>query len=271
MAFDPALARDEVTIDDAPATADAAARVSRHLDLLGPRPFARVISSNNFPMGAGIASSASAFAALTVAMCAALGLDKTEAELSALARRGSGSASRSVPGGFVAWRDHSAYSIAPPEHWDLVDVVGVVSAGHKKTGSTEGHALAGTSPLQAARVADAERRFALCQAAVLKKDFALLADVIEQDALMMHGVMMTSQPSLVYLLPASLAIMHAVRDMRERGVPVAFTIDAGPNIHCICEKNAADLVAQRVREIGGVKDVLVSGVGGPTVLERLER
>jgi diphosphomevalonate decarboxylase len=269
--FDPALTQDEVVIDEQPASAEAARRVSAHLDLLqANRPHAQVISSNNFPMGAGIASSASAFAALTVAACAALGLAKPEDELSALARRGSGSASRSVPGGIVAWRDASAWTIATPEHWPLVDVIGIVAAGHKKVGSTEGHALAGTSPLQAARVADAERRYGLCLQAIETRDFALLADVIEQDALMMHGVMMTSEPSLMYWLPGTLAILHAVRDLRAAGVPVAFTIDAGPNVHCICEAGAAAAVETGLRGLEGVQSTLVSGIGGPAAVIRPE-
>ena len=271
VVFDPALQQDMVVIDEQPASAEAAQRVSAHLDLLqANRPRAQVISSNNFPMGAGIASSASAFAALSVAACAALGLSKSEAELSALARRGSGSASRSVPGGIVAWRDGSAWSIAAPEYWPLVDVIGVVAAGHKKVGSTEGHALADTSPLQAARVADAERRFGRCLQAIETRDFGLLADVIEQDALMMHGVMMTSDPSLLYWLPGTLAILHAVRDLRAAGVPVAFTIDAGPNVHCICEAGAAGGVEATLGTLDGVQSTLISGIGGPASVIRPE-
>lgn len=261
-------AEDRVSIDGAPAAGEPAARVSRHLDLVrglgGLR--ARVTSANNFPMGAGIASSAAAFAALSVAACAALGQTRSEAELSALARRGSGSASRSVPGGFVAWRDESAWTIAPGEYWPLVDVIGVVAAGHKKVGSTEGHALAGTSPLQAGRVADAERRFQACLRAIETRDFARLADVIEQDALMMHGVMMTSDPALIYWLPGTLAIIHAVRALREAGTPVAFTIDAGPNVHCICEAGSVEKVKAVVAGLAGVRDALVSGIGGPATL-----
>lgn len=272
--FDATLERDEVIIDEEPAQGGAYARVVKHLDLVRSESsaahpkFARVISHNNFPMGAGIASSASAFAALSVAACAALQLTKNEAELSALARQGSGSASRSVPGGFVAWRDAHAYTIAPPDHWALVDVIGVVSSGHKKTGSTEGHALAPTSPLQAARVSDTERRFILCEQAIRQRDFGLLAEVIEQDALMMHGVMMTSQPPLMYWLPASMAIMHAVQDLRASGVAVAFTIDAGPNIHCICESAVAPQVEAMLNAIQGVKQVLSSQIGGPAMIVR---
>ena len=139
--------------------------MTAHLDVIRARAglarHARVESRNNFPTGTGIASSASAFAALTLAAAAAAGLTLTEPELSALARQGSGSAARSIPGGFVEWAmgedgkpDTSfAYTIAPPEHWDLRDVIAVVSQKQKSVGSTSGHALARSSPLQAARVA----------------------------------------------------------------------------------------------------------------------
>jgi diphosphomevalonate decarboxylase len=280
--FDTQLARDEVSIDGHAAGDQAYERVCRHLDRIADsecadqhayahaRCHARVISSNTFPMGVGIASSASGFAALTLAACAALGLHKTEAELSSLARLGSGSACRSVPGGFVAWHVSHAVSIAPPDSWNLVDVIAIISERHKSVGSTEGHALADTSPLQAARVADTQRRYELCQHAILERNFAALADIIEQDALMMHAVIMTSQPSTVYWEPVTLTIINAVRQLRAGGVPVAFTIDAGPNVHCICEPHALKPVKQALRQIDGIVDVLQSGVGGPAYVTTLE-
>jgi diphosphomevalonate decarboxylase len=193
----------------------------------------------------------------------------SEAELSRLARRGSGSASRSVPGGFVEWgagesdEDSYAFSIAPPEHWDLADCVAIVSSGHKKTGSTEGHALAGTSPLQGARVADAPRRLESCRRAILERDFEAFAAVVELDSDMMHAVMMTSSPGLFYWQPASLAVMASVREWRGSGLPVCYTVDAGPNVHVLCPREQAEGVERRVRETPGVQDVLVAGVGGP--------
>lgn len=274
VTFDAQLERDEVSIDGHAAGDQAYERVCRHLDRIADsecadqdngraRCRASVVSSNTFPMGVGIASSASGFAALTLATCAALGLHKTEAELSSLARLGSGSACRSVPGGFVTWHASHATSIAPPQHWNLVDVIAIISEQHKTVGSTEGHALADTSPLQAARVADTQRRYELCQRAILTCDFAALAEIIEQDALMMHAVIMTSQPSIVYWEPATLNIINTVRQLRADGVPVAFTIDAGPNVHCICEPHALKQVKQALRQIDGIVNVLQSGVGGP--------
>ena len=167
-----------------------------------------VVSQNNFPTGAGIASSAAAFAALSLASSRALGLELAEKDLSRLARLGSGSACRSVPAGFVEWNagtgdgNSYAFSVAPPQHWDLVDCITVVASGHKSVGSTEGHALAGSSPLQAARVADAPRRLDLARRALLERDFPALAEIVEQDSSMMHAVMMTSSPPLYYWEPA---------------------------------------------------------------------
>jgi diphosphomevalonate decarboxylase len=157
---------------------------------------ARVESVNSFPAGAGIASSASAFAALALAGAAAAGLDLDEADLSRLARRGSGSASRSVPGGFCQWLPGSdessvATSIAPPEHWDLRDVIVIVSQVHKAVGSSGGHRLAPTSSLQSARLAGAGARLAACREALLARDLAAMGAVVEEDAIMMHAVMMT--------------------------------------------------------------------------------
>jgi diphosphomevalonate decarboxylase len=229
---------------------------------------AEAMSENNFPSGAGIASSAAAFAALALAGSKAAGLYLSERELSILARRGSGSASRSIPGGFVEWQmgendqDSFAYSIAPPDHWNLADCVAIVSSSHKKTGSTEGHAIAGTSPLQDARVADAPRRLEICRNAILKKDFEAFANIIEHDSDMMHSVMMTSNPPLMYWQSATVEIFHQVREWRAGGLPVGYTVDAGANVHVLCLGEYAKEAEKRLREIPGVKDVLVAGVGG---------
>lgn len=272
VSFQPSLPFDELVINGREVTGPGLERVSAILDLIramaGIGERAEVITENNFPSGAGIASSASAFAALALAGSRAAGLTLSEAELSRLARRGSGSAARSIPGGFVEWQagtgdeDSFAFSIAPPEHWQLTDCIAVVSAAHKKTGSTEGHALAPTSPLQAARVADAPRRLDLCRSAILNRDFDAFAAIVELDSDMMHAVMMTSSPALHYWQPASLSVMQAVRQWRGEGLPVCYTVDAGPNVHVLCPQTEARVVEMKLREIAGVSNVLVAKVGG---------
>ena len=275
--FDTDLSHDELILNGVPTTGRALLRVSQHLDrvrhVAGIETFAQVVGNNNFPMGAGIASSASAFAALSLAASTAAGLDLSERDLSRLARQGSGSACRSVPGGFVEWQvagceeDSYAFSIASPEHWDLVDCIAIISREHKETGSTEGHNLAYTSPLQVARVEDAPRRLDICRRAILERDFETLAEIVESDSNQMHAVMMTSNPPLFYWLPTTIAVMKAVRNWREDGLSAFYTIDAGPNVHVICPRSHQEEITRKLSDVQGVQEVINAGIAGPARLE----
>ncbi|MEN4013509.1 MAG: diphosphomevalonate decarboxylase [Chloroflexota bacterium] len=270
--FDPGLTADRFTLNRQIQFEKPLQRVSTFLDIIRMKAgipwYAEVVSENNFPTGAGIASSAAAFAALSLAASRAAGLDLSEREYSALARRGSGSASRSVPGGFVEWLagsrddDSYAFSIAPPDHWDLVDCIAVVQRGHKKTGSTEGHALAPTSPLQAARITDAPRRLEICRRAILERDFDTFAEIVELDSNLMHAVMMTSMPPLFYWTETSLKLMKLIPDWRREGLPVCYTLDAGPNVHILCLETTLEEVRKRTGLIQGVKTIIVARAGG---------
>ncbi len=273
VSFQPSLSFDELIINGHEVMGGGLERISYILDIIrgmaNIHERAEVISENNFPSGAGIASSAAAFAALALAGSKAAGLSLSEPELSRLARRGSGSASRSIPSGFVEWQagtsdeESFAFSIAQPSHWDLVDCIAIVSTSHKKTGSTEGHGIAATSPLQAARVADAPRRLELCRSAILERDFNSFASIVELDSDMMHAVMMTSTPALHYWKSASIEVMNCVRQWRREGISVCYTVDAGPNVHVICPGTEAHIIEKRLREIKGVETVLAARVGGP--------
>lgn len=275
--FRPDLSADRLILNGAPGAGAAVERVARHLDrvraLAGSDLHAQVISENNFPAGAGIASSASAFSALSLAATAALGLTLDERSLSRLARRGSGSAGRSVPGGFVEMYagedDAGAYaeSIAPPDHWALVDLVAIVSRAHKTVGSSGGHPLADTSPMQPVRVAGTPHRLDICREAILGRDFAALAEVAEHDTLLMHAVMMTSRPALLYWEPPTLAVIAAVRRLREDGIPAFFTIDAGPNVHVITTESHAGDLKEMLGAIDTVGAVLSATPGGSVRLE----
>lgn len=270
--FDPDLAGDTLSIGGEPASDAALERASRHLDLLRDRAGvewrACIISENTFPMGAGIASSASGFSALTVAGAAALSLDLTAREMSRIARRGSGSASRSLYGGYVWWHagrdDASSYAeqIAPRTHWDLRDVIVIVEEEEKPVSSAHGHRLAQTSDFLQTRLDQVERNLPAVREAILNRDLALLGPIIEADALAMHFVMMSSTPALFYWAPATLSILKAVQRWRADGLEVYFTIDAGPNVHLICEAADADTVARQARKIAGVRDIIVAGPGG---------
>ncbi|MEK6220776.1 MAG: diphosphomevalonate decarboxylase [Chloroflexota bacterium] len=273
VTFTDSFKQDSLSINGDTVKESGLSRVSKMLDHVrktaGITLFAQVESKNNFPTGSGIASSASAFAALAVASSSAAELTLSEKELSRLARTGSGSASRSVSAGFVEWyagSDHQssyAASSAPPEHWDLADCIAVVSDTHKATGSTGGHALAPTSPLQLARVADATRRMDICRSALLNKDFPTFANIVELDSNMMHAVMMSSEPNLFYWDPPTIEIMQAVQRWRAKGQAVCYTIDAGPNVHVLCKAELKEKVAQQLENIPGVKKVLTANPGGP--------
>lgn len=255
----------------------ALTRVETHLSRLRQYvpdlpQYATVISMNNFPMGAGIASSASSFAALTVAAIGAAGITLPEKDISTLARLGSGSASRSVPTGFVEWHKGESHetsyaeSIAAPDYWDLVDVIVVVSDSHKKTGSTEGHQSAHTSDLQTGRLLHINDRLKQCKESLLRRDFHSFAQVVEEDSNLMHSVMMTSKPPLFYWQPTSLAIMHAVKQWREEGAQVCYTLDAGPNVHCICIRKDVQQVISQLKMMSGILDIRVAPAGGGAYL-----
>ncbi|MBN2556108.1 MAG: diphosphomevalonate decarboxylase [Anaerolineales bacterium] len=273
VTFDSTCTEDTLRIDHQPADRDAGSRVSAHLDLIRSLSqetrFAHVESENNFPAGAGIASSASAFAALTLAATSAAGLDLDTARLSGIARRGSGSAARSLLGGYVqllaGFQDEDCFAIevAPPSHWHLIDVIAVTDSQHKKTGSSLGHQIAASSPLQAARVQDAPRRITACCEAILQRDFHALAEIAELDSNLMHAVMLTSRPRLMYWNPTTVAVMDRIHDLREDGLAVFYTVDAGPNVHCICTPGAKTHVKGELRRIPGVRNILTASTGSP--------
>lgn len=271
VVFDSQLNRDRLIINGRERFRDPLKRVQRILAWVrehsGIYWNAHVISVNNFPEGVGIASSASAFAALALAASKAAGLHLDERNLSRLARIGSGSAARSVPDGFVEWRsgtgDHDSYAFTlfPPEYWDLWDCVAVVSTEPKPLGSQEGHLLAETSPIQWARVTDAPRRLDWCRKALKERDFESLAEVVELDSHLLHAVMQTSSPPLFYWEPTSVALMHQVRRWRKQGWNVCYTLDAGPNVHVICTSEVVQRLEHELQNFPGVLQVLTARVG----------
>ncbi len=276
VAFDDALDQDIVQLDDQPADEKTAARVREHLTrvraLAHIETRARVASRNNFPAAAGLASSASAFAALSVAAARAAGLDLSERELSILARQGSGSAARSIPGGFVEWlaakdvnytsEQSYARTLMPPDAWALTDVIALVSPDAKKVGSTEGHAAAPSSPFLAERLARLPMRYHHVRRQTLAKNLTRLGPDLEAEAIELHMLAMTSQPPIFYWAPGTVRVLDAVRAWRAEGLEAYYTLDAGPNVHILVAQQDAAELARRVRALEGVQDVLTSGPGG---------
>lgn len=275
--FDPALNADEVTLklhgqDAQPATGRPFDRVAAQLDrvraLANVETRARVRSENNFPSDAGIASSAAAFSALTLAAVAALGLQLSEPELSALTRRsGSGSACRSIPTGFVYWRNDGtdagsyAESVAPPEHWALADVVAVVDPGVKSVTSADNHRVTATSPYFSVRLQEVLGRVEQTLTAIRDRDLGQLGAICEADAVSMHAVAMTAIPPTFYWNAGTMAVIHALRRWRNEGLFGYFTIDAGPNVHVICAQQDAAEIEQRLRALPEVQFTIANGPG----------
>jgi diphosphomevalonate decarboxylase len=256
------------------AGAGFARRVRQQLDRLRAS-FARggrfrIATENSFPAGAGLASSASGFSALTLAALSALGQDLTVAERSAWARRsGSGSAARSVIGGYVQWpaserAESFAFQVHGPEHWDLRDVIAVVETKEKDVSSLDGHRLARTSPYFNERLRLVPERLARVNEALARRDMELLGSTIEAEAIDLHVIAMTSNPAIFYWKPATLSVLEKVRRLRQDGIKAYSTMDAGANVHVICPAADEPAVAAALDGLEGVDFVLRDGVGpGP--------
>lgn len=225
---------------------------------------AKVVTKNNFPTGTGLSSSASGFAALTMAACAAAGLKLSERELSIIARLGSGSACRSIPDGFIEWLDgdtsETSYGISlyPENYWDIVDIVAVVSKNKKEVSTTEGHKLAASSPFFPIRLERINEKIKLIKKYMKEKNFPLFGELLEQEALELHAIMLTSIPSLIYWLPGTLKVMHAVKRWRADGLQVYFTVNTGQDIHLICRKKDVEKVIEKTKEVSDVQMTIIN-------------
>lgn len=266
---------DEVLVEDEsgtlkPADEDFRRPVVRHLDRLerwaGRSGAFRVATRNTFPSAAGLASSASGFAALTLAGTRALGRVPEGAESSVLARRsGSGSAARSVWGGYVEWPrgdDAAAAQLFPPDHWALRDVIAIVETESKAVSSREGHRRAPTSPFFETRLDHLDRRLETVRSALRVRDMDALGEAVETEGVELHIIAMSSKPPIYYWRPATLVVLEAVRDLRGDGVAAYATMDAGANVHVICPAAEEDRVADRLGALPEVHRTIRDGVGG---------
>lgn len=270
VAFDARCSHDRFTLNGRE-DAGTARRVTACLDLLrresGVPHGALVTSDNDFPTGAGLASSASGFAALVTAASAALRLRLSPGQLGEIARIGSGSAPRSLFGGFAVMRNRPDGSVAcepclDPEAWPLEVVIAITAVGPKAVGSREGMLLGqATSPFYAEWVRTHEADLTAALEHVRRRDFGALADLAEHNCLKMHAVMMTSRPPLRYWMPATLGCIQVVRDLRGAGVPVFFTVDAGPQVKAVCAPGAAARVKEALGAVPGVSRVITSRLG----------
>jgi diphosphomevalonate decarboxylase len=273
--FDGALVKDTLQLNGKSEAGIALDRVSKFLDVVRARADkkerAAVVSSNNFPTASGLASSASSFAALALAACRAAKLDLSPKALSILARQGSGSAARSIFGGFVRLHrgeqadgeDCFAEGISGAEDWGVRLVIGVTHEGKKDTLSTDGmRTTAETSPYFAAWVASHPADLEAAERAIASRDFALLGEVTERSCLTMHASAMAARPAVVYFRGATVEGLHAVRKIRSEGLPAYFTCDAGPHIKVLTLATHAKEVQARLSQVPGVLRAITAAPGG---------
>jgi diphosphomevalonate decarboxylase len=231
----------------------------------GVQARAVVRSANNFPTAAGLASSASGFAALALASLAACGLEPNLDHASELACDASVSAARSLHGGFVSLdAGHARARPLTLPSTPLCMVVALTNSGRKSVGSTEGMALtAATSPYYEPWVHFSHDLHARAERALRAGHYSELGSLMERSTLAMHASMLASEPALLYWNPTTLAAMARVKELRAAGCFAYFTMDAGPHVKVLT--TAADSLAVRtaMTEVPGVLSVLESAVGGP--------
>jgi diphosphomevalonate decarboxylase len=266
--FDPALPDDEFSLGGALVGGRPLLRVSKLLDNVraevGIETRARVESVNDFPTAAGLASSASGFAALAMAAMRAAGMDATLPQVSALARAASASAARSVYGGYVALaaRAEAAERVAEGAAFPLEMLVAVTVAGPKETASTDGMGhTQDTSPYYPAWLEAAPAVYREVRRAVETADFAALGPAMEHSALLMHASMLAARPALIYFAPATLRVMERVRAFRHSGGRAYFTMDAGPHVKVLVEPSAASELELELGKLAGVTQVLRTAAG----------
>ena len=265
--LDDSLASDKLSVNGA-IDSKMLPRLSSCLDQVAGanRVRANIISQCNFPIAAGLASSASAFAATTVAATNAAGRSSTVAELANLAGRSSGSAARSLLGGFVELEnrgeDIAVSVLRDRDTWPLVVVVAITAAGPKVVGSTEAMETSRkTSPFYSSWIERQDEDLNTARDAIMRRDFEKLAAVAEHNCLKMHSVMWASRPPIVYWNSATMRCLQTVRQLQGEGVGTFFTIDAGPQVKAVCLPDAVATVQAALTATAGVSDIMVSGLG----------
>ncbi len=266
--------RDRVLLSGSPADEKFAARVRKFLDLVRSRAGiglpAEVATTNTVPTAAGLASSAAGFAALALAASRAAGLQLDQARLSELARRGSGSAARSIFGGFCEMSagarsdgsDAVAHALLGEDAWNVRLCVAITAAGEKAIGSTAAMDLtAKTSPYYGAWLASVPVALDAARAALAARDLTRLGEVAERSALRMHACAMAAEPHIIYWNPGTLAAIATVKRLRSEGISAYFTIDAGPHVKVLCEAAVADRVQAALAATPAVMRVLLLAPG----------
>lgn len=273
--FKEGLESDVFTLNEETISGVAYDRVTTYLDLFRKYAkkenlFAEVHSTNQVPTAAGFASSASGFAALAAATAKALDLQLSEQELSRFTRQGSGSACRSVYGGFVEWEkgdkedgsDSYAIQIAPQDHWDIRIAAVVLTAKEKDISSRVGmKQTVDTSVFYDGWLASIPQDLTEIKVGIQARDFEKVGAIAEANCLKMHATTLGATPPFTYWQDTTMTVMQTVQQLRKEQIPAYFTIDAGPNVKVLYLPENEQTVLKTLREVEGVTDVIVSKVG----------
>lgn len=265
VTFDASLQKDQFYLNG---SAQDTTKITEFLNLFRQQmenPAYAIVESFNFvPTAAGLASSASAFAALAGATNQASGINFDTTTLSTYARRGSGSATRSLFGGFVEWDKGTSHhdSIArfiDDASWNIGMVIIVVNSAKKSISSREGMAqTVNTSPFYDAWVKSAAIDLENIKTAIKQRDFQTLGEITEFNGMKMHGTMLGTNPPICYFEPKSIVAQQEVRRLRQLGIPAYFTMDAGPNVKILCRKNDMQRIKTLLLETFDEKDIILS-------------
>lgn len=221
----------------------------------------KMMSRSDFPIQAGLASSASGFAALAIAAVDALGIDFSKEEISTFARLGSGSAARSIHGGFVYWSQGSSHEtsfarqICDLDGFGMSAVIAILHEGKKDVTSDVGHQSAHTSPFDRVRTSISQKQAKDIEKAILDDDFSEVGKISDESSRYMHAIMMTSDPPLFYWHPNTLKLIKLLQKTRE-SLECYSTVDAGPNVHCLCRQEDAYELQKILDETGYVEKTI---------------
>ncbi len=281
--FNPKLEQDVIYLNNKKVQRQHSKRIRFFLDLVREmaedQRFAEVHSFNNFPTAAGLSSSSAGFAALALSASRAAGLNLGSSDLSVLARRGSGSAARSIHGGFVELlfgnredgRDSRARPIGGKGFWPICIMIAITAKSPKDISSRDGMRLTSrTSPYYQSWIKSTQTDLPEMRTAILARDITKVGELTERSCLRMHGAMLSADPGIIYWNGGTLSVIEAVRDLRAQGYPVYFTIDAGPQVKIICEQASKSVVEAALKSCAGVVQLIATRPGGAARLVRNE-
>lgn len=268
------LQKDSLRLNGEAGSASDLKKCSDFLDVIrnlyGKAMYANIVSTNYVPTAAGFASSASGFAALSGAAIKALNMDISTEKLSTIARRGSGSALRSIYGGFVQWNmgvredgeDSVAVQLLGEQEWKVTILSVVVDTITKKVSSREGmKRTVDTSPFYKGWLETVEEDIIEAKEAISKKDFYRLGEVVEANAFKMHATMLGAKPPVIYFNYGTMEVIHCIHGLRGQGLGAYITIDAGANVKVLCLPEDEEFVTNQLKELKSVQSVITCHPG----------